>query len=63
MAVETGVTKLLIEWNSGNQAAMDLLVPLVYERCAGWPSAISATSVRQTRYNRPHWCMKRICGW
>src|SRR5438477_2435323 len=25
------VTKLLIEWNAGNKAAMDLLVPLVYE--------------------------------
>ena len=25
------VTKLLIEWNNGNQAAMDLLVPLLYD--------------------------------
>src|SRR2546425_11049841 len=25
------VTRLLIEWKQGNQAAMDLLVPLVYD--------------------------------
>lgn len=31
MAVETGVTKLLIEWKSGNQEAMNQLVPLVYD--------------------------------
>lgn len=27
---QTGVTELLIDWGSGNQAAMDALVPLVY---------------------------------
>ena len=31
MAAGQEVTKLLIEWNAGNKAAMDLLVPLVYE--------------------------------
>ena len=25
------VTRLLIEWKGGNQAAVDLLVPLVYD--------------------------------
>ena len=31
MAAAEEVTRLLIEWKSGNQAAMDLLVPLVYD--------------------------------
>src|SRR5215467_8669558 len=30
MAAAQDVTRLLIEWKDGNQAAMDLLVPLVY---------------------------------
>jgi RNA polymerase sigma factor (TIGR02999 family) len=31
MAAGEDVTKLLIDWKSGNQQAMDLLVPLVYD--------------------------------
>ena len=31
MVADEQVTKLLIEWNNGNEAARDLLVPLVYD--------------------------------
>lgn len=31
MAVSEEVTRLLVEWKSGNKVAMDLLVPLVYD--------------------------------
>ena len=31
MAADHEVTKLLIEWNTGNKAALDLLTPLVYD--------------------------------
>src|SRR6185436_14244029 len=31
MAASAEVTRLLIEWNGGSQAAMDQLVPLVYD--------------------------------
>src|SRR4030095_11761538 len=35
MAVETDVTRLLVQWNRGDPAAMDLLVPIVYNEMRG----------------------------
>lgn len=44
MPVSEEVTRLLIEWKRGDQAAVDLLVPWCMTKCGGWPRATFETS-------------------
>ncbi len=35
-APSEGITQLLLAWQAGDQQALDLLVPVVYESSAAW---------------------------
>ena len=58
------VTRILSQIESGDPAAAEQLLPLVYDELrklaggASWP-----TRSRGRRCRRRRWCMRRTCGW
>lgn len=57
------VSQLLEEWSSGDKAALDRLMPLVYEELRLWQDITCEESALAIRSKLPLWSTRHICGW
>ncbi len=59
----TDVTRILSQIESGDGAASEQLLPLVYNELRRLAAAKLAQEKPGRLYKRRRWSMKRICGW
>ena len=56
------VTGLLLSWRQGDAAALDRLVPLVYDELRRVARGHLRREARDMRSRRRAWCMRSSCG-
>ena len=57
------VTQLLLAWREGDEAALESLIPVLYQELRRLAHRYMLGSVPGTPCKRPRWSMRPICGW
>jgi hypothetical protein len=63
MSGEGEVTRLLVDWSAGDHAALDRLLPLVYDELRRLAKSHMRRERRTASFRRPRSFMRRTCGW